>query len=327
MANAVTKIPVLSEEEAWSLLEKAVSNGLPKGTIQLNIGDWYNRHIKFEGERYNSTITPDLMQVFIDLQKTIYRTYSKLTYNETNHRLSDDEKKSLEIFVKVEPGSSDFTAMLNKAVETLTKGAVNEMQAHHYVIIIVASILCLTGTVMWRAFLKHRSEIKQADLDLALSQEESHRLEILGNAIKREPYVGIVQKDSEEFHNAVIKCGKTTDRFIVADQYVNGEQAGIMARNSRSQSEEVTLNGEYRITKVDSKDPDVFKVYLVGNGLKEFSATLDRQTIISGKNLAIIQAAEWGQKPIRLMIDGKTVRGEVTSARIVDVPDRFASGT
>lgn len=324
--SEITKLSVASESDAWELLDKAVKGMLPDGTVQLEMGDWCDCRIKFSGDKYNSTITTGLMEAFIDLQKTVYRTYSKLNYDQADKRLTDTEKKSLEIFVKVEPGSSDFTAILSKAVDTLTKGAVNQMESHHYVIIIVSSVLCLTGTLMWRQYLKHRSEVKQADLDLSLSQEETRRLEVFGNAMKREPYLEHLQNDANDFRNAIIKNAKSADTILVANEVVNKDQADKLARNSRTQSQETNLNGEYRITKVDSKDPDFFKVYLVGNGLKEFSATLDVQTVISGKNLEILQAAEWGKKPIRLIIEGNVLRGEVTSAKIIDVPDRYSPG-
>jgi hypothetical protein len=319
----ITKISVTNESEAWGLLEKAVLNGLPKGTIQLEFTDWYNHSIKFSGDKYNSTITTSMMQAFIDLQKMVNSTYCKLNYDQANRRLTDTEKKSLEIFVKVEPGSSDYTAILSKAIDTLTKGAVNEMESTHYVIIIVSSILCLSGVVMWRQYLKYRSEAKHADLDLALSKEESHRLEIFGNAMKREPYVESIKIDSDEFKNAVIKSAKSADTILVADQLISKDQAEKLVRSSRVSSEEVRIDGEYRITKVDSKDPDFFKVYLVGNGWREFSAILDMKTIISGINLELLKEAEWGQKPIQLSINATVLRGDVTTAKIIDVSARY----
>lgn len=319
----ITTISVTNESDAWALLEKAVADGLPKGTIQLEFTDWYNTHIKFSGDKYDSTITTSMMQAFIDLQKMVNSTYSKLNYDQANRRLTDTEKKSLEIFVKVEPGSSDYKAILSKAVETLTKGAVNEMESTHYVIIIVSSILCLSGVVMWRQYLKYRSDAKKADLDLALSQEESRRLEIFGNAVKREPYVESIMLDSDEFRNAVIKSAKSADTILVADQLISKEQAEKLVRSTRVASQETRIDGEYRITKVDSKDPDFFKIYLVGNGWKEFSAILDMKTIISGINLDLIKEAEWGQKPIQLSINATVLRGEVTTATIIDVSDRY----
>ncbi len=61
-------------------------------------------HIK--GERYNSSIGTGLMKQITNLQDKVYRLYALAVYQDINFKISDDEKKALEIFVQVEQGSS-----------------------------------------------------------------------------------------------------------------------------------------------------------------------------------------------------------------------------
>lgn len=70
----ICNLSVATEDEAWALLEQALSDNIPKGTIQLEFGGWCNSQIKFNGEKYHSTISPGLMESFIELQKSVFRT-------------------------------------------------------------------------------------------------------------------------------------------------------------------------------------------------------------------------------------------------------------
>lgn len=323
--SEIHSLSVATEDEAWKLLEQALSNNLPKGTIQLDFGDWCNSHIKLNGKNYNSTITPGLMESFIELQKSVFRTYAKLHYKDVNHRLTDSEKKSLEIHVKVDPGSSDLTAIIENAIKALTEGAINKMEAHDYVITILGCTLLWTANTMWKNYLQNRSQLKQADLEIKKTTEETNRLEIMGKAMNQNQYLQVLSNDVDDFRNSVIKNAKSAESMLVADTTISQEQAIRLVRTSRSQSEELRIDGEYRITKVDLKSDDVTKVYLEGCGYKEFQAKLDPKAIISSKNLELIQSAEWGKKPIRLSVEATRLRGDITSATIIDVPSRYDS--
>lgn len=323
--TAVTTISINNEADAWALLESAIKDLLPDETIQLAMGDWPEIHLKFSGAKFNSTITTTMMEAFIDLQKNIYRLYAKLQYDEARSiLLTDDDRRALNIFVQISPGSTEATIDLKDAFKKLVEGAINKMEAKHFVILAMIGAISYSTNTMWKDYLHSQNETKKAELQVALTREESRRLQIFADATKLVPHANTLAIDANEFRNKILKSAKAADSIVVAGQNISREQATNLVRNTRSQSEEVRLDGEYRIVKVDSSNPDHFKVFLVDKNGKGFPAILDDQTITKAKNRELLQEAEWEKKTIRLMINGTQVRGDVTSARIIDVTDRFS---
>lgn len=323
--TAVAKLPVFNENDAWDLLQTALAGKLPDDTFEIDMGDWAEIHFHFKGPALNSTLTTSMMEAFIELQNNIYRVYAKLHHDSgTTRTLTADEKLALNILVQVSPGSTQTTAILKDAVKKLVQGAVNKMEAKHYVIIAMTGILAFTSNSMWKNYLSVQSEEKKADLHVALSKEESHRLEIFSNAIKQVPHVASIKSDADEFRNKVLKSSKSADAITVAGQEVTKDQARLLARSTRTQAIEVRLDGQYKIQKVDSSKVDFFRVELLGTDGKAFWAVLQDITIAKEKNKELLQEAEWSKKPINLMINGTTVRGEITAANIIDVKERFS---
>ena len=62
--------------------------------------------IHITGPRYDSSIGTGLMHQISRLQDKLNRFYALAAYNDPNFKLTEDEKAALEIFVKIEPGSS-----------------------------------------------------------------------------------------------------------------------------------------------------------------------------------------------------------------------------
>ena len=323
--TTVAKISVLDEKDAWELLKSALTGNLPNDTFEIDMGDWTEIHVQFKGSNLDSALTASMMDAFIELQKNVYRLYAKLHHDSgSSNVLTVDEKRALDIFVQVSPGSTQAKAILKDAVKKIVQGAVNKMQARHYVIIAMAGILAWTSDSMWKNYLSIQSEEKKAELHVALSKEESKRLEIFSEAIKQVPHVASINSDADEFRNKILKSGKSADHIVVAGHEISKDQARLMARSKRTSAAEVRLDGQYRILKVDSSKADFFRVELLGTDGKTFWAVLQDITIAKERNKELIQEAEWSKKPINLMINGTTVRGDITTANILDVKERFS---
>lgn len=319
-------IAINNETDAWDLLDKAVRGILPNDTFQIDFGDWAEFHLKFAGAKFDSTMTTSMMEAFIELQKSVYRLYAKLHYNDARSiLLTEADRRALDILIQISPGSTKATVDLKDALKQLVKGAVNKMDAKHYIILAMVGAVAWTSTTMWKDYLQSQSDVKKANIQVAMSQEETRRLQIFAEAVKQVPHVAVVASDANEARNKILKSAKSADSIEVAGQNLTKDQAAQLSRSSRSHSEEVRLDGEYRIIKVDSSNADHFKVYLLSKEGKSFPAELTDQTITKAKNRELLQEAEWEKKPINLMINGTTVRGEVTTAKIIDVKERFTA--
>lgn len=323
---SVADFVIENEAFAWSVLEKTLKEGITfdSDIFQLKIGDWPSIHLKIEGPQFHSSLTPKVMDAFITLQKNIYRTYAKLHYNQASGKhLTSSEKLALELIVEVQPGSSELFSKLGEISQKLVEGAVNKMEGKHYVILGLATILAISSNTAWNGYLAHQSEQKKSEAQLALSIEESHRLEIMREAARQVPYVAVAKADTEEVINKVLKGSVSARHISIGGYQLTGKQAQELVRPERTSSQEVRLDGEYRILKVDSSKSDFFKVELASDAGRKFWAILQDATVTKERNKELLQEAEWSKKPINLIINGKEVRGEVSTAFIIDVKERF----
>lgn len=324
--DTTNTINLFGEADVWALLEDATKDRLPDGKFNVVFGDWPEFSFRLEGAKYDSSLTTKMMEALIELQKNIYRSYAKLYYDDANKRLTDAEKQKLEILVQVLPGSTDVKAKLAEIIKQFVQGAMDKMEAKHFVIVLTTGILCLTGNTMWKNYLSVQGEAKNVESKIALSKEETRRMEVFRDAIKEVSYVSAQKADAEEFYNKVLKSAVSADQVHIAGQTIKKAQVEQLLRGTRSTSNEVCLNGVYRILRVDSSKPGLFKVDIQNDFGKKFPAILDESVLVTKEqNRQLLQEAEWHKKPISLIIDGTEVRGEVTSARILDVMDKYIS--
>jgi len=322
----VAEVLIENEAAAWSVLENALKGGLPfdYDIFQFRFGDWPAIHLKIEGPNFHSSITPRLMDAFLTLQKNIYRTYAKLQYNQASGRLlTMCEKAELELVVEVHPGSSEYLAKFQEIGQKLVEGAINKMNGRDFVILGLSVVLGWTSDSMWKGNLATRSEQIQSETKIALSKEETRRMEIMREATTQAPYVAVAKAETEEIINKVLKSAVTARNISIGGQQLTGRQVQELVKPERTPSHEVRLDGEYRILKVDSSNPEFFKVELSGDNGRKFWAILQDATVTKERNKELLQEAEWSKKPINLMINGWEVRGEVSTASILDVKERF----
>lgn len=64
--------------------------------------------MKFEGDNYNSSLTGSMIQALADYQERIYHIYKTQKYGpNSTKKLTDDEKRALEIKVDIKPGCTE----------------------------------------------------------------------------------------------------------------------------------------------------------------------------------------------------------------------------
>lgn len=79
------------------------------------------------------------------------------------------------------------------------------------------------------------------------------------------------------------------------------------------------LDGWYRITAVNSRDPAVFKVALrTGDSNAELTAEA-RDSELSPADKRALQTAEWERQSVYLAINAKDADGDIRAAKILSV--------
>ncbi len=68
---AMEQITISSEEDAFSLIEKALKHEIPDIPLELKFDSWPILEIKLQGVGYQSTITAEMAQSLVDLQQAV----------------------------------------------------------------------------------------------------------------------------------------------------------------------------------------------------------------------------------------------------------------
>lgn len=317
------EIVIQNENDAWTFLERVLREGMPEGPFELVFDKWPIVEFRIKGDKFESSLTAKVMEGFIDLQKAVNRAYAKVRYDRaTSSVLTDEEKYSLGIVVKVNQGSSIFQIDLQGATETFLKGVAGNMNGKQAVITVLGLALTVGSVVSYKSYLEHQRETKQIEITSFLSEQETKRMEIFAEAMTAQTAIAHAKEDTDEAFNTLLKGAKTAEFFEVGGRKVEGDVIQELVRSSRSKSNEVQLNGVCRINKVDSSKPDGFMVEVRFDDGRLFTAKLEDKFIFRrDAHRKLIQEAEWDKKPIYLKMNGKELRGEITQAVIVDVEE------
>lgn len=190
------------------------------------------------------------------------------------------------------------------------------------IIITVLGLGAIAGaSVVAKAFVKERSErlTKDSELQgrLALSKEETKRLEVVTQAMKQQPRLTLAKEEFDDARDGVLRSSADADSVELDGVVLTGQQATAMARQPRTKSEEAQLNGVYIITGVTwPSEVEVFLDLRSVDGNGEFKASLSTESLLQ-RDKDLIAKAEWDRTPLYLSINAKKLRGEVVSAAVV----------
>lgn len=315
---------IQNEAQAWELLRDAVGGRLDSDEFDLKFDNWPVLNIKFKGDQFNSSLTTKIMEGFIALQGDINRAYAKVKHGIPNaNLLSVDEKKALEILVKVSPGSSDTSVNLQQTLETFVKEAVKTMKPIHIATIALGAGLMWAGTSCWNSYLDHQVEIKKLEIEAFADEQETERMDIMRKAIDSRHELEVVREDSVDFYNKVLKSAATAESVQITDREISQEEVKVLVKNTRTKPDEVRLDGACRVLAVNSSVATGFsvKVRHIDSG-REFKAELNEDFLARKEKFkTLIQQAEWGKKPVVLNLNCREKRGEITQATIIGVEE------
>lgn len=322
---ASATLVVRSEEDAFKFLQQALASELEDQPYVLEFENWPILTLRFVGEGYDSTITPRIAEALVELQHAMNRSYARLVRHSGNANvLTKEERQTIEFKAKVDEGSSIITVDLGEFAETLATALVGKMTGTELVITILGVVISGGALIAYKAFLAARSEDKKVDQATAqtvqMSAQETKRLEILTRALTQNPALRASHEDFDNVRHDILKSVGDADQLEMQGIALSQEQARKIAITPRKKAEEVQLNGIYRIVKLDWSKEDEVRISLFGMGStqQEFVASM-RAHNLTPQNKAKLQACEWDRKPVHLSINATVLRGEVTTATIVDV--------
>lgn len=327
----MAKTLIKSEDDAYRFLENYLAGNVTADEVVLK--GWPKLVITVRGEKFQQSITPSAMKGFLALQDMIYRSYAEVRYGVPDARkLRREEREELELVVRVEEGSSTFEINLQELLTKLIEIVGPKMDPIHFIVIALGLGVLWAGQSSLRLFLqyrvkerrvqlKHEQEIAELNNQRFMSEQETERAKIIASLVDREPILDNASRKDHDAKAELLRRLSTADSIEMQDIEMEGHVAHELTKNARRKSEEVRLDGRYRIERVDSTSPSAFKVRVLRIGSDpevRFDAVV-QDSDLTQPNKKKLQEAEWNRKPVELKINAKSLDDAISSAVIVDV--------
>tara|TARA_R110000868_G_scaffold192394_5_gene436850 strand:+ start:775 stop:1806 length:1032 start_codon:yes stop_codon:yes gene_type:complete len=324
---------VESEDAAWKLLKRAVDGEFDDLRERPNIqfADWARLSVHLGiGE---STITPREMRGLLAMQEALHRTYAIFRYDtRLLTTLSDEERDDLQIIVKVSPGSSNFDIDLNKILERVIDKAGDAMEAKHWMVIALAVALILGGKTTYSDYLDHMVQVRkeevisQEKIELLtaqkfLSAQETERMKVMTTALSEHPQLSQAESEIDAGKKGLLKSLPAGVDSEINGIPISGEIAHEIVKTARQRSEEVTIQGSYRILRVDASMSYGFRVKLENVESGDTFTTGVQDILKSEEQVNLLKDAEWAKRPVMVTINGKVRRGQIVEAVIIGVEE------
>lgn len=310
---------------------------------EVKFVDWPKFELHVKGERYHSTITPELMKSFLLFQTNLNKSYALARYADSGHRLRDSEREDLKLLVEVGPGSSGFIAKLEdqffKIGDALAEG-VKDMDPRQKLIAILFLGTVAVGGWSVDTYLENKKEVRLAEIAaLEHEAEREERIQTLqvmqqldadhtkamqgmfNKVVDELPQLTSISERMAASYDEIIASTADSEWIEMQGRRVDGAVVSELGNSPRNRSVEDRVAGVYRIQNVDhSNAADYrFKLYDVTRR-QEIVATLPKDgTLITDQILDLLQDAEWGRKVVALHLITKVRSGRVVKAEIEKV--------
>lgn len=316
------EIRIKSEEEAWAAMAKALAQDR-LDDIDFLFDGWPKLQLTIKGKDFQGTIPTRIMPPILDLQKEIHRTYCLLRYGTDNLRkLTADDRVRLEIVVKIDEGSSVFSADIWKELNETVKAAMKDMDSKHKLIVVISLALSVAAPLSWKFWLNSQERMKDLDASVQLEQIENERIALLTKAKRAIPEVGVVTSGVDDFRNHALHRLHDEDRLeILHDEkpafVIDGVRAAEVTEKPREESIEIRIDGEFLIEEVRSGGIRGFKIKVrrVLDG-KEIVVSIPDGTLTEDQ-VDVLKNNEWAKKSVVMEINAKELRGKIISAVLV----------
>lgn len=332
--NNVQKFVINNEDQAIELLDAILNNKINTDHVNLEFDGWPTYHMHVEGKKYHQTITPSIMNGFLDLQSGIYKSYALIKYDtEATQCLTKAERQDLEIEVKVEDGSSSFDINLTEIGLKLVESTAGKMSPTQAVVIILSCLVLYFGKNFLQQILTAKKEAREAELDQQknaddrkerletikiLTEQNEKFVEVMAKANQFDSRIQKMKQHAAETNASILKSVQDADQAEIQNAVsIPGDVAKELSITPKSRWEPIRIDDWYRVLEVDSSNAASRKIRLQRvSDNKELMSVLENDSL-DQKNLQLIQQAEWKYAKIFLKIQTLTLNGRYKESRII----------
>lgn len=305
-----------SESEAWDALKRAMEGeGFPDD-LRVRFDGWPTLTLDVKGRDWHSTVPTRVMPPLMDVQNSINLAYAQVQYNElSTRRLRNEERDSLELVVKVEPGSSLLSSEMWEQLTKVASAAVGRMTGTEIVICVTVIALSAAGGSMFKAWMRSRREARRLTNHLELSREETERLRVMANAVQPRPQLAAVQEEAQAASSQLLKATRAGDVIEIHGVPIAADEAHALAQPERERAKDVELSGHFAIlgNRTDKGAGFRITVKRVSDGLT-FATDVLPELPASQKD--VIRDAEWSKRIVDLVVQAEKLRDSIQRAHV-----------
>lgn len=326
MANT---IQISNEIEAAALIERLLHEPDTIDPNSIIIKGWENFTIHLSGEKFHNSITPTVMKGFLSLQTALYKSYCIARYQDANpNRLTQEERKALELSIIVDEGSSNFILDVDEWVSKILELIGEKMSSKQIFALILISTILYFGNSAFTTWIEKEKNIKIKELESddafkslkILAENHKHALEVIQDMARNNPQAREILQISQQAKRDILKSTRDADTVTINNAIeISGEAAELLAKETKEDWQSARLDGYYRLLSVDSSNTEERKARIrkLDTG-EEVTALLE---ISEADSRALLSKAEWNFHPVYLRVIAlkKDNKIKEKSARIIAV--------
>jgi|GEM_PF-5198019 len=311
-------IVIQSESDLYSALEEVLAAS-DSEEWSIEFSGWPRYEVTLRGESFDGGVPTRIMPALLDLQRRIDHEYARIKYGDESKRLSKDDRKSSEIIVRFEKGSTTFVADLWTILNNLAAQAFSRMNGTEIALTIFSLAAISGGVVAYKAYLRKLIDQRELDHRVDLSEQETRRLEIMSKVVNRSP-VAQEQVDSfDESRRRLLGALHPDDKLVLGGEpVIDGEIAREAIRRPRRTPIDDRLDGQFLILTVDSGGVEGgFRLKVQRTGTAEELTVQVPEGTLSEEQVTILQSGEWGKRSLFMQMNIKRLDNRITEATLV----------
>ena len=285
---------------------------------ELHFVDWPRFEVTIRGESFDGGVPTRIMPALLRVQQAIDRAYAR-SVGRDGRRLAREERRRIELIVRVKPGSTTFVSELAPVLNNALTAAVKNMSGPETVITILGVALIVGGVVVWKAHINSRAELRRIDHRTRMSEEETRRLQAIADLASSHPMVRASLDDMEAAQDTLLRGLEFGDQLLAGDEsLVDGETGRRIARKPRPEPVQDRLDGTFVILSVDSgRVRSGFRVRVRDTGTGDELTVAIPAGTLPPDQISELQSGEWGKKPLRMRINVARIGRKIIEATLV----------
>jgi len=321
---------IRSEDDAFYWIKRYLDNELDESQIgEVKLEGWPKLSIRLTGKKFDQSLTPSVMKGFIDLQNAINRAVAlEKTGVPDPRKLSKEERDEIEIQIRVEKGSSILEVNFQELITTLGVKAVGTMDPVTLTVTILGLAAVWGSTTAFKGYLQHRKEVRETEVKSEserehlstmrfLSERESERAKMLVDLAAQLSSVDNSARFADDARGEILKRFATAQTTEIDGVVLDDDLAKELTKNARRKSEDVRLDGEYRVLRNDTTDSEAFKVRLENSRTGAVIDARVQDDSLTTPIKSAIQVAEWSRTTVNLKVNAKSLDGTIKNAVVI----------